>query len=116
MIAVEDERLHRVKRGNSGWHASPARDATKYCLDAAGLALEDLDRVFWESSRSCGMQASTRPAPLVFGLASQAVLVRVRPENRFARSCRASTLRCHLDGCGGSLVSEQDRVRLYRWL
>jgi carbamoyltransferase len=45
-VAVEDERIHRVKRGLSDWHAEPARDAVSYCLDAAQVGLDDLDGIY----------------------------------------------------------------------
>lgn len=45
-VAVEDERLQRVKQARTEWHSSPARDASTYCLDAAGLELDDLAGVF----------------------------------------------------------------------
>ena len=45
-VAVEDERLQRVKRGSTEWHSQPARDAAHYCLETAGLTIADLDGVF----------------------------------------------------------------------
>jgi carbamoyltransferase len=45
-VAIEDERLQRVKRGRTEWHAEPGRDAVAYCLDAAGIGWDDLDAVF----------------------------------------------------------------------
>jgi carbamoyltransferase len=45
-VAIEDERIQRVKRGRSEWYSQPARDATAYCLDAAGVELDDLDGIF----------------------------------------------------------------------
>ncbi len=46
VVAIEDERLQRVKRGRNEWHARPAEEATAYCLSAAGLDLADLEGVF----------------------------------------------------------------------
>ncbi len=46
VVAVEDERIQRVKNAKRDWCAHPAQDATRYCLDAAGLDLEDLDGIF----------------------------------------------------------------------
>jgi carbamoyltransferase len=46
LVAVEDERLQRVKQAETGWHARPAHDATEYCLEAAGLKLDELDGIF----------------------------------------------------------------------
>jgi carbamoyltransferase len=45
-VAIEDERVQRVKRGRSEWHARPARDATAYCLEAVGVELAALDGIF----------------------------------------------------------------------
>ena len=45
-LAIEDERVQRIKNGETGWDAHPARDAANYCLDAAGVSLEDLQGVF----------------------------------------------------------------------
>jgi carbamoyltransferase len=46
VVAIEDERIQRVKRGEAEWHAQPARQAAEYCLDAAGVALDDLEGIF----------------------------------------------------------------------
>ncbi len=46
VVAIEDERLHRVKRGRTDWHDQPARDAVTYCLNAAGIGIEDVNGVF----------------------------------------------------------------------
>ena len=45
-VAIEDERIQRVKRGQVEWHSEPARAAAAYCLDAAGVELGDLDGIF----------------------------------------------------------------------
>jgi carbamoyltransferase len=45
-VAIEDERIQRVKRARTEWHAHPARDATTYCLEAAGVELDELDGIF----------------------------------------------------------------------
>ncbi len=45
VVAIEDERLQRVKRGRNEWHAVPGRDAVRYCLDAAGIILDQVDAV-----------------------------------------------------------------------
>lgn len=45
-VAIEDERVQRVKRGRSEWHSRPARDATAYCLEAVGVELAELDGIF----------------------------------------------------------------------
>lgn len=45
-VAIEDERIQRIKRGQSQWYAKPACDAAEYCLAAAQLDLEDLAGVF----------------------------------------------------------------------
>lgn len=44
--AIEDERLQRIKRGVTEWHATPARDAAHYCLSALNLEIDDIDGVF----------------------------------------------------------------------
>jgi carbamoyltransferase len=45
-VAIEDERVQRVKRGEAEWYSQPARDATAYCLDAVGADLDDIDAIF----------------------------------------------------------------------
>jgi len=45
-VAIEDERVQRVKEARAEWHSQPARDAAAYCLEAAGLELEQLAGVF----------------------------------------------------------------------
>lgn len=45
-VAIEDERVQRVKRGEAEWHSKPARDATAYCLDAVGASLDDVEAIF----------------------------------------------------------------------
>jgi len=45
-VAVEDERVQRVKWGRSEWHARPAEDSAGYCLEAAGLELSDMAGIF----------------------------------------------------------------------
>jgi carbamoyltransferase len=46
-VAIEDERLQRVKNAQHSWHSHPGRDAARYCLSSAGLTVEDLDGVFY---------------------------------------------------------------------
>jgi carbamoyltransferase len=45
-VAIEDERVQRVKRGEAEWHSQPARDATSYCLHAAGVTIDGVDGIF----------------------------------------------------------------------
>jgi carbamoyltransferase len=45
-IAIEDERVQRIKRARTDWHAHPARDATAYCLDAADIGADELVGIF----------------------------------------------------------------------
>jgi carbamoyltransferase len=45
-VAIEDERVQRIKQARTDWHAHPARDAARYCLDAAEIGLGDLGGVF----------------------------------------------------------------------
>lgn len=45
-IAVEDERVQRVKHANTSWDAEPAADATAYCLEATGVDLDRLAGIF----------------------------------------------------------------------
>jgi carbamoyltransferase len=45
-VAIEDERIQRVKRGLVDWDAQPARDAAHYCMKAAGVSLDQMDGVF----------------------------------------------------------------------
>lgn len=46
VVAVEDERIQRIKQARTEWHARPARDATAYCLEAAGMELSELAGIF----------------------------------------------------------------------
>lgn len=46
VVAIEDERVQRIKNAQTAWHAHPARDAAAYCLQAAGLTVESLEGVF----------------------------------------------------------------------
>lgn len=45
-VAIEDERVQRVKWGRSDWHAHPAQDAAEYCIEAAGIEFSDLAGIF----------------------------------------------------------------------
>jgi carbamoyltransferase len=45
-VAIEDERVQRVKQARTEWHAHPARDSVAYCLEAIGLGLGDLIGVY----------------------------------------------------------------------
>jgi carbamoyltransferase len=45
-VAIEDERVQRVKNARTDWYIHPARDAATYCLEAAGLALDGLAGIF----------------------------------------------------------------------
>src|ERR1044072_850046 len=45
-VAIEDERVQRVKRGRSEWHSVPARDAAQYCFDALGVSVDAFEGVF----------------------------------------------------------------------
>jgi carbamoyltransferase len=45
-VAIEDERVQRVKWGRCDWHACPAHDAARYCIEAAGIELGDLAGIF----------------------------------------------------------------------
>lgn len=45
-VAIEEERVQRVKQARTHWHATPGRDAAGYCLEATGLRLNDLDGIF----------------------------------------------------------------------
>lgn len=46
VVAIEDERLQRVKRGITEWHAEPGRDAVAYCLRAAGIEWDEIDAIY----------------------------------------------------------------------
>lgn len=46
LVAVEDERIHRVKRGRAEWYSQPARDAASYCLDAVDASFDNLDGIY----------------------------------------------------------------------
>jgi carbamoyltransferase len=46
VVAIEDERVQRVKNAQTAWHAQPARDAAAYCLQAANQTTETLDGIF----------------------------------------------------------------------
>lgn len=44
-VAIEQERLSRTKNGLSVWYRDPLAEAVKYCLDAEGVALDDVEFV-----------------------------------------------------------------------
>lgn len=44
-VAIEDERIQRVRHGRHDWSSQPARDAAEYCLDALSLKLDDVDLI-----------------------------------------------------------------------
>lgn len=46
-VAIEDERIQRVKNAEHDWHSHPGRDAAAYCMSAVGIVVEDLDGVFF---------------------------------------------------------------------
>jgi carbamoyltransferase len=48
-VAIEDERIQRVKNAEHDWHSHPGRDAAAYCMSTAGLTVEDLDAVFFSA-------------------------------------------------------------------
>jgi carbamoyltransferase len=45
-VAIEDERIQRIKRGSVDWDAQPARDAALYCLETSGVGLDQLAGIF----------------------------------------------------------------------
>lgn len=45
-VAIEDERIQRVRHGLRDWHGHPARDAANYCLATVGRSIADMDGVF----------------------------------------------------------------------
>jgi carbamoyltransferase len=45
-VAIEDERIHRIKRGSVEWDAQPSRDAALYCLEASGVSPDQLAGIF----------------------------------------------------------------------
>jgi carbamoyltransferase len=45
-VAIEDERIQRIKRGSVEWDAQPTRDAALYCLEAAGVSMDQLTGIF----------------------------------------------------------------------
>lgn len=46
IVAIEDERVVRNKKGVSHWAGRPCLAAMQYCLKAAGIALSDIDEIF----------------------------------------------------------------------
>jgi carbamoyltransferase len=42
IIAIEDERLDRIKHGNQHWAYEPCHSSIKYCLSALNLDMEDI--------------------------------------------------------------------------
>ena len=45
-VAIEDERVQRVKHGRRGWNEAPAKSAAEYCLQVSGVSIEELDGIF----------------------------------------------------------------------
>lgn len=46
LVAIEDERIQRIKRGDSSYSAKPGFDSIKYCLESLNLNLNDIDHVY----------------------------------------------------------------------
>lgn len=49
IVAIEDERIQRVKRGSRHWRARPCEASVEYCLEATNLTLEDIDGIYVNS-------------------------------------------------------------------
>lgn len=45
IVAVEEERVSRRKHGFAWWYQNPVGRSVQYCLDAAGIRLEDVSRI-----------------------------------------------------------------------
>jgi len=45
LVAIEQERLTRTKNGLSVWYKEPFAEAIDYCLDAAGIQLDDVAHI-----------------------------------------------------------------------
>lgn len=45
-VAIEDERLDRVRHGLNAWHNDPTTRSVRYCLDALGLELSDFHALY----------------------------------------------------------------------
>lgn len=43
-VAIETERLSRIKYGYAAWYENPLQSAIEYCLDAADIKRADIDR------------------------------------------------------------------------
>lgn len=48
-VAIEDERIQRIKRGSRHWKNRPCKDSVEYCLQALGLTLEQFDGIYVNS-------------------------------------------------------------------
>ncbi len=46
IVAIEDERITRIKRGKGKWYKTPTLDSIAYCLNAAGITQNDLTAVY----------------------------------------------------------------------
>lgn len=45
-IAIEDERISRIKHGSKSWDSSPTKPSIRYCLDHLGLQLKDIQHIY----------------------------------------------------------------------
>src|SRR5215203_145289 len=45
-VAIEDERLDRIRHGSQAWHGQPTKHSIAYCLSAAGITETDLRAVY----------------------------------------------------------------------
>jgi carbamoyltransferase len=46
VVAIEDERINRIKHGRDDWHSLPCLASLNYCLTAANLKLEDVSYIY----------------------------------------------------------------------
>lgn len=46
VVAIEDERINRIKHGSKAWDSLPAKASVDYCLQACNLKMEDIDYIF----------------------------------------------------------------------
>jgi len=53
ILAIEDERINRIKHGDRNWYSIPAQPSVDYCLNALNLSLKDFDYIYSNSDLDC---------------------------------------------------------------
>ena len=63
-VAIEQERLSRVKHGHSVWYRNPVREAVDYCLASEGVGLADVEWIAASDTLATRARADLGGKPL----------------------------------------------------